>query len=56
MGVVRIDDALEKEIESLIKKEENRFRYPSKTAFLNVLVHEHLSAQKGKQKKGGKRG
>ncbi|HII71571.1 TPA: hypothetical protein HA265_02340 [Candidatus Woesearchaeota archaeon] len=51
MGVVRIDDSLEKEIGAFIKKEENRFRYPSKTAFLNVVIHEHLSSLK-KQKKG----
>ncbi|MBW2971952.1 hypothetical protein KY359_02850 [Candidatus Woesearchaeota archaeon] len=46
MGVVRIDDKLEKDIESLIKKDENRYRYPSKTAFLNMIIHERLLEMK----------
>ncbi|MBN1544029.1 hypothetical protein JW898_01050 [Candidatus Woesearchaeota archaeon] len=42
MGVVRIDDMLEKQVEELIKKDENRYKYPSKTAFLNMIIHERL--------------
>ncbi len=48
MGVVRIDDELEKEIEALIKRRENRFKYPSKSAFLNVIINDHLVRQKKK--------
>ena len=48
MGVVRIDDELEKEIESVITKEENRYRYPSKTTLLNIIIHEYLIKSKKK--------
>jgi hypothetical protein len=48
MGVVRIDDALEQEIETLLKRDENRFRYPSKTAFLNIILHERLLKERKK--------
>ncbi|MBW2967536.1 hypothetical protein KY362_03550 [Candidatus Woesearchaeota archaeon] len=51
MGVVRIDDELDKQIESLLKKEENRYRFPSKTTFLNVVLHEHLLSIKKERKK-----
>ncbi len=50
MGVVRIDDGLEEEINNLIAKGENRFRYPSKTAFLNILIHEHFVSLSKKKK------
>jgi hypothetical protein len=46
MGVVRIDDGLEKDIEALLSKSENRFRYPSKTAFLNIIINDYLNAKK----------
>ena len=46
MGVVRIDDSLDKEIEAILKKPENRYRYPSKTILLNIIIHEHLQKQK----------
>jgi hypothetical protein len=49
MGVVRIDDGLEKDIEELIKRSENRFKYPSKTAFLNIILSDYLSAKKKKK-------
>ncbi|NQU78395.1 hypothetical protein HQ545_01370 [Candidatus Woesearchaeota archaeon] len=42
MGVVRIDDALDKQIERFLKKPENKYKYPSKTAFLNIMIHENL--------------
>lgn len=48
MGVVRIDDSLEQEIETLLRRDENRFRYPSKTAFLNIILHEHLLKERKK--------
>jgi len=50
MGVVRIDDELEKEIAEIMKKPENRFKYPSKTVFLNIIIHEHLQKIKKKRK------
>ncbi|MFH1064701.1 MAG: hypothetical protein V1729_06465 [Candidatus Woesearchaeota archaeon] len=46
MGVVRIDNELEQEIEALIKRRENRFKYPSKSAFLNVIINDYLVKQK----------
>ncbi|MBU2561087.1 MAG: hypothetical protein KKD17_02235 [Nanoarchaeota archaeon] len=51
MGVVRIDDKLEKQIEELIKKDENKYRYPSKTTFLNILIHERMLEIDKKTKK-----
>jgi hypothetical protein len=50
MGVVRIDDGLEKDIEALLSKSENRFKYPSKTAFLNIMISDYLNSQKKKKK------
>ena len=56
MGVVRIDDDLEKEIEQILKRPENKYKFPSKTTFLNVLIHEHiLDMSKRKGKRGRKR-
>jgi hypothetical protein len=46
MGVVRIDDGLEKDIEALLSRPENRFKYPSKTAFLNIIINEYLNSKK----------
>lgn len=51
MGVVRIDDELDRQIESILKLDENKYRYPSKTTFLNIVLHEHLL----RIKKTGKR-
>jgi hypothetical protein len=50
LGVVRIDDKLDKEIEEILKREENRFRYPSKTAFLNLLIYDRLQSLKKTKK------
>lgn len=49
MGVVRIDDALEKEIEAILKKPENKYKYPSKTILLNIIIDEHLQKMKKKR-------
>ena len=46
MGVVRIDDRLEKEIEDILKRDENRFKYPSKTAFLNMIIYDKMISLK----------
>ena len=50
MGVVRIDDTLDKEIESILKRPENKYKYPSKTILLNIILDEHIQ----KMKKRGK--
>ena len=50
MGVVRIDDELDRMIEEILKRPENRYRYPSKTILLNVIIHEHLQKQKKKNR------
>ncbi|MBW2996841.1 hypothetical protein KY349_00705 [Candidatus Woesearchaeota archaeon] len=50
MGVVRIDDNLDKEIEAILKRPENKYKYPSKTILLNMIIHEHLQKQKKKGK------
>ncbi len=55
MGVVRIDDELEKEIEQILKMPENKYRYPSKTAFLNIMIHERMLEMKKAKDKGKKR-
>ncbi len=49
MGVVRIDDELEKEISDILKRPENKYKFPSKTTFLNVLIHEHILELKKKK-------
>ncbi len=51
MGVVRIDNKLDREIEKLLKKEANRYKYPSKSAFLNIILHEKLLELDKKTKK-----
>jgi hypothetical protein len=51
MGVVRIDDELEQEIAEFIKKKENRYKYPSKSAFLNIIINDYFVSQKSKSKK-----
>jgi hypothetical protein len=50
VGVVRIDDALDKEVEAILQREENRYRYPSKTTLLNIIVHEYLLKLKEKKR------
>ena len=50
MAVVRIDDELLEEIRKFIGKEENRYKYPSVTAFLNVLVYEKMHKLNGRKK------
>jgi len=52
VGVVRIDDGLEKEIEELIARSENKFKYPSKTAFLNIIINDNLSKLSKSKKRG----
>ena len=56
MGVVRIDDELEREIEQILKRPENKYKFPSKTTFLNVLIHEHILQLKDAKGKRGSKG
>lgn len=51
MAVVRINDELLREIKKFIEKEENRYTYPSVTAFLNVLVYEKIRELNGRRRK-----
>jgi len=46
MPVVRIDEKLLKEIKDLIKKDENKYQYPSVAAFVNNAVFEKLKEKK----------
>ena len=40
MAVIRIDDKLYKKIIKFIKKEENRFDFPSVKSFVDKLIYE----------------
>ncbi|MFC1741165.1 hypothetical protein ACFL3V_01370 [Nanoarchaeota archaeon] len=51
MGVVRIDNALEKEIAAFIKRQDNKYRYPSKSAFLNIMINDYFENQRSRSKK-----
>ncbi|MBI2579409.1 MAG: hypothetical protein HYW27_00730 [Candidatus Aenigmarchaeota archaeon] len=42
MPVVRIDEKLLREIKDFLKRDENRYRYPSVAAFINNDVFEKL--------------
>ncbi|MCK4729903.1 MAG: hypothetical protein KAT28_01150 [Candidatus Aenigmarchaeota archaeon] len=42
MGVVRVDDKLQKDIQKWIKKNGNKYQYPSITAFINNAIYEKL--------------
>jgi len=42
MGVIRIDDKLQKEIEGWIKENGNKYQYPSISSFVNSAIYEKL--------------
>ena len=46
MAVVRVADRLLKEIRLFIDKEENRYQYPSITAFVNNAIYEKLNKKR----------
>ncbi len=48
MPVVRIDEKLLEEIKNFLRKEENRYQYPSVAAFINNAVFEKLREKKKK--------
>ena len=51
MGVVRIDDKLLKEVEDFIDEDENKYKYPSVSAFINNAVYEKLTELRKDNKK-----
>jgi len=50
MGVVRIDDKLLEEIKEWIKKNGNRYKVPSVTAFINSAIYEKLQELNNKKR------
>lgn len=50
MGVVRIDDDLQKEILKIISKKGNKYQFPSITAFINSAIYDKI--QKEDEKEG----
>lgn len=42
MGVIRIDDKLQQRIECWIKKNGNKYRFASLSAFVNNAIYEKL--------------
>lgn len=43
MAVVRVADKLLREIRTLLDKDENKYQYPSVSAFINNAVYEKLN-------------
>lgn len=48
MGIVRIDDKLHKEIQELLKKNGNKYNFPTVSAFTNSAVYEKLKSVKNR--------
>jgi hypothetical protein len=42
MGVVRINDEIQNKIKKFIKKEDNKYKYPSISSFINNAILEKL--------------
>ena len=51
MGVVRIDDRLQKEILDWIKKKGNKYKHSSITSFINSAIYEKIQRENGKKVK-----
>ena len=49
MGIVRIDDKLQKEIQEWIKKNGNKYQHPSITSFINSAIYEKIQKDNGKR-------
>lgn len=49
MGVVRIDDKLQKEIQEWIKKNGNKYQHPTITSFINSAIYEKIQRGNGKK-------
>ena len=48
MAVVRIDDELLKKVKSLLKNQDNKYKYGSLASFLNSMIHEQLKKEENK--------
>lgn len=46
MGVVRIDDKLLKEVQEWLRKNGNRYKHPTLSAFVNNAIYEKLKQLK----------
>ena len=51
MAVVRIDDKLLREIKKFLQRDENRYRHPSVSAFINYALYEKIEKINGKNRK-----
>ena len=51
MAVVRIDDKILREIKRFLGKDENRYKHPSVSAFINYTLYEKITRLNGKKKK-----
>ena len=49
MGVVRIDDKLQEEIQYWIKKNGNKYKHSSITSFINSAIYEKIQRENGKK-------
>ncbi len=49
MGVVRIDDKLNKEVQDWLNDNGNKYKHPSVSAFVNNAVYEKLKEIKAKK-------
>ncbi len=54
MAVVRVADKLLKEIKELLCKDENKYHYPSVSAFINYAIYEKLIEVNNKKEKKGR--
>jgi len=49
MGIVRIDDKLHKEIQEWIKKNGNKYNFPTVSTFVNQAIYKKLEETKYKK-------
>jgi len=49
MATVRISDDLLKEVKEWIKKDGNKYEYPTVSAFINNAIYKKLRESKGKE-------
>ncbi|MDP2926158.1 MAG: hypothetical protein Q8N99_07310 [Nanoarchaeota archaeon] len=54
-SVVKIDSTLLNEIDAIIVKEENKYRFVNKKQFIDQAVYEFLKKIKGEMKKNDKK-
>jgi len=51
MAVIRIDDGLYRKIVKFIKKEENKFDYPSVKCFVDKLIYKKIKEIESEEEK-----